>query len=113
MKFGRKCDETGVFGPLDRVIPEPELVIAELRDRKRAAHMNQSASAKIVSSDPHLDPQVLIELNKDPSRFRELPQPKPQDILAALQSETPVDRCDEGSQRPEDQLPGAVHAGDG
>jgi acetyl esterase len=46
------------------------------------------------SSDPHIDPQVrafLTELNKDSSPFWELPQPKPQDILTALQNRTSVD----------------------
>ena len=46
------------------------------------------------STDPRIDPQVrsfLTELNKDPSPFWELPQPKPQDILTGLQSKTPVD----------------------
>lgn len=33
----------------------------------------------------------LAELNKDPSPFWELPQPKPQEILTALQNKTPVD----------------------
>ncbi len=46
------------------------------------------------ATDPHLDPQVralLVELNKDPSPFWELPQPKPQDIITNLQDKTPVD----------------------
>lgn len=47
-----------------------------------------------VSSDPNLDPQVrsfLEGINKDPSPFWELPQPKPQEILTGLQNRTPVD----------------------
>jgi len=46
------------------------------------------------SRDPHIDPQVrafLAELNKDSTPFWELPQPKPQDILTALQNKTSVD----------------------
>jgi acetyl esterase len=46
------------------------------------------------STDPRIDPQVrafLTELNKDSSPFWELPQPKPQEILTALQNKTPVD----------------------
>ena len=46
------------------------------------------------SIDPHIDPAVrafLTELNKDSSAFWELTQPKPQDILTALQNQTPVD----------------------
>lgn len=47
-----------------------------------------------VSSDPSLDPQVrsfLEGINKDPSPFWELPQPKPQEVLTDLQNRTPVD----------------------
>ena len=47
-----------------------------------------------VATDPNLDPQVrdfLVKIDKDPSPFWELPQPKPQDILTALQNETKVD----------------------
>jgi len=46
------------------------------------------------ATDPRIDPQIrafLAELNKDSSPFWELPQPKPQDILTALQNKTPVD----------------------
>lgn len=46
------------------------------------------------STDLHLNPKVrafLTELNKDSSPFWELPQPKPQDIVTALQNKTPVD----------------------
>lgn len=46
------------------------------------------------ASDPRIDPQVrsfLAELNKDSSPFWELPQPKPQEILTRLQSQTTVD----------------------
>ncbi len=55
----------------------------------------QSAiAAPAPSSDPRIDPQVrafLTELNKDSSPFWELPQPKPQEILTALQNKTAVD----------------------
>ncbi|MGJ4944614.1 alpha/beta hydrolase [Bradyrhizobium sp. HKCCYLS1011] len=47
-----------------------------------------------VATDPALDPQVrafLVQINKDASPFWELPQPKPQEILSGLQSQTPVD----------------------
>jgi acetyl esterase len=47
-----------------------------------------------AATDPRIDPQIrgfLAELNKDPSPFWELPQPKPQDILTALQDQTAVD----------------------
>src|SRR5580704_1605538 len=45
-------------------------------------------------TDPRIDPQVrafLARIDKDSSPFWELPQPKPQDILTALQNQTPVD----------------------
>lgn len=56
--------------------------------------MTQSVSAQDVSSDTHLDPTVrtfLTQLNKDSSPFWELAQPKPQEILTALQNQTSVD----------------------
>lgn len=56
--------------------------------------MTQSAFAQDVAKDPNLDPQVrsfLVQINKDPSPFWELPQPKPQEILTGLQNQTPVD----------------------
>ncbi len=52
------------------------------------------AQTQDPTTDPRLNPQVrafLVELNKDSSPFWELPQPKPQDILTALQNQTPVD----------------------
>lgn len=45
-------------------------------------------------TDPRIDPQVrafLAEIDQGSSPFWELPQPKPQDILTALQNKTPVD----------------------
>ncbi len=60
-----------------------------------AALMTQTASAAPdAATDPRIDPQVrafLREINKDTSPFWELPQPKPQEILTALQNKTPVD----------------------
>jgi len=46
------------------------------------------------STDPRIDPPIrafLTELNKDPTPFWEFSQPKPQEVLAGLQSNTPVD----------------------
>ena len=46
------------------------------------------------ATDLRVDPQVrvfLADLNKDSSPFWELPQPKPQEIVTALQNKTPVD----------------------
>ena len=57
--------------------------------------MTQTAvAAPDAATDPRIDPQVrafLADLNKDSSPFWELPQPKPQEILTALQNKTPVD----------------------
>ncbi|ESJ21484.1 alpha/beta hydrolase [Cupriavidus sp. HPC(L)] len=59
-----------------------------------ATIMSNQVSAQPVSADDHLDPPVrafLTELNKDSSPFWELPQPRPQEILTGLQSQTKVD----------------------
>ena len=58
--------------------------------------MTQVAVAQVpnAATDTRIDPQVrtfLADLNKDSSPFWELPQPKPQEILAGLQNKTPVD----------------------
>src|SRR4249919_2691993 len=57
------------------------------------ASVMNTALAQDPSNDPNLDPPVralLAKLNKDSSPFWELPQPKPQEILSGLQSQTPV-----------------------
>jgi acetyl esterase len=51
-------------------------------------------AAPDAATDPRIDPQVrsfLAKINKDSSPFWELPQPKPQEILTGLQSQTIVD----------------------
>ena len=56
--------------------------------------MTAPPTAPEVATNPRLDPQVrtlLVQLNRNPSPFWELPQPKPQEILTALQNKTPVD----------------------
>ena len=48
------------------------------------------AVAPDPATDPRIDPQVrafLAELNKDPSPFWELPQPKPQDLDGAAEQD--------------------------
>jgi len=53
-----------------------------------------SHSVPDAATDPRIDPAVrsfLAVLDKDSSPFWTLPQPKPQDILTALQNQTPVD----------------------
>ena len=52
------------------------------------------SAAPDAATDLRIDPQIrpfLAELNKDPSPFWTLPQPKPQEILTALQNKTQVD----------------------
>src|SRR5258708_2727798 len=52
------------------------------------------AAAPDAATDPRIDPQVrsfLAKINNDSSPFWELPQPKPQEILTGLQSQTVVD----------------------
>ena len=60
-----------------------------------AALMTETAqAAPDVANDPNLDPQVrafLVQIDKDPTPIWELPQPKPQDAITALQNQTPVD----------------------
>jgi acetyl esterase len=60
-----------------------------------ASLMTQIASAAPnAATDPRIDPQIrsfLAKINKDNSPFWELPQPKPQEILTGLQSQTLVD----------------------
>jgi acetyl esterase/lipase len=55
---------------------------------------NVFAAESAIANDTRLDPTVrtfLTQINKDPSPFWELPQPKPQDILTGLQAQTQVD----------------------
>jgi acetyl esterase len=54
----------------------------------------KAAERKSLKSCSVIDPRVrefLVKIDKDPSPFWELPQPKPQDILTGLQDQTPVD----------------------
>ena len=53
-----------------------------------------AVAAPNPASDTRIDPQVrafLAEINKNSAPFWELPQPKPQEILTSLQSQTNVD----------------------
>ena len=61
-----------------------------------ASIMTHAAIAAVAdaANDPRIDPQIrsfLAKINKDSSPFWELPQPKPQEILSELQSQTTVD----------------------
>jgi acetyl esterase/lipase len=52
-----------------------------------------AAAAPNAATDARIDPHIrsfLAEINKDSSPFWQLPQPKPQEILTGLQSQTPV-----------------------
>jgi acetyl esterase/lipase len=52
-----------------------------------------AAAAPGAANDARIDPQIrsfLAEINKDSSPFWQLPQPKPQEILTGLQSQTAV-----------------------
>ena len=56
--------------------------------------MMTASAATNVATDPDIDPQVrafLVKINKDASPFWELPQPKPEEMVTALQNMTPVD----------------------
>ncbi|MES5484351.1 alpha/beta hydrolase [Bradyrhizobium sp. INPA03-11B] len=53
-----------------------------------------ATAAPDAATDPRIDPQIrsfLAKINKDGSPFWELPQPKPQEILSGLQSQSAVD----------------------
>jgi len=53
-----------------------------------------AVAAPSAATDPRIDPDIrafLAEIDKDPSPFWQLPQPKPQQILTALQSQTAAD----------------------
>src|SRR5919198_1862220 len=53
-----------------------------------------AATTPDAATDPRIDPDIrafLAKINKDSSPFWELPQPKPQEILTELQSQTSVD----------------------
>jgi acetyl esterase/lipase len=67
---------------------------ANLAFTPQACATRVSPATSNVAEDPDIAPPVrefLVKLNKNASPFWELPQPKPQEILTALQNETPVD----------------------
>jgi acetyl esterase/lipase len=84
------------------MLPALALTTADAQDEGKATapFHPKGCSAQVtpatsnVGEDPNMAPGVrtfLVKLNKNASPFWELPQPKPQDILSALQNETPVD----------------------
>jgi acetyl esterase len=74
--------------PMNRISQIAALIIG-------GSLMTQIATAAPDASiDTRIDPQIrsfLDKINKDSSPFWELPQPKPQETLTGLQSQTPVD----------------------
>lgn len=62
--------------------------------RPEACSTHVAAATSDIAKDPDIAPAVrkfLVEIDKNPSPFWTLPQPKPQDTLTALQNQTPVD----------------------
>jgi acetyl esterase len=62
--------------------------------KPKACSEHVTPAASDVADDLNIGPAVrkfLVRLDKNSSPFWELPQPKPQDILTALQNETKVD----------------------
>lgn len=85
----------------------PALVLTPVRaatnDRADAPYEPKACAAQVkpatsnIAQDRDIAPAIrefLVKLNKNPSPFWELPQPKPQETLTALQNETPVDMSD-------------------
>lgn len=69
-------------------------VVTGATTTKMTSKLDNVESIPDAATDPRIDPQVrsfLAELNKDSSPFWELPQPRPQEILTAVQNKTPVD----------------------
>ena len=67
-------------------------VKAPFKPKACSEHVTPATSN--VADDLNMGPAVrkfLVKLDKNSSPFWELPQPKPQDILTALQNETKVD----------------------
>ena len=84
------------------MLPVLSLTVAQAQDDKtanapfepEACSLHVTPAPANVADDPDLAPGVrklLIQLNKNPSPFWTLPQPKPQEILTDLQNQTKVD----------------------
>jgi len=62
--------------------------------KPQACSTSATPATSNIAEDPDIAPPVrefLVRLNKNASPFWKLPQPKPQEILSALQNQTPVD----------------------
>jgi acetyl esterase len=84
------------------LVPVLSFAVSHAQDDKRASapFEPKACSAHVtpapanVADDPDLSLPVrkfLVQLDKDPSPFWTLPQPKPQEIVTALQNQTKVD----------------------
>ncbi len=84
------------------MLPVISLAVAQAQDDKsanapfepKACSLHVTPAPANVADDPDLAPRVrklLVQLDKDPSPFWTLPQPKPQEILTELQNQTKVD----------------------
>jgi acetyl esterase len=84
------------------LLPALLLAVAHAQDDKaanapfepKACFTHVAPAPAKVADDAALAPGVrrlLVQLDKNPSPFWTLPQPKPQDILSAIQSQTKVD----------------------
>lgn len=62
--------------------------------KPKSCSMHVTPATSDVADDSDISPpvrQFLVKLNKNSSPFWELPQPKPQEVLTALQNQTPAD----------------------
>ena len=76
--------------PMKRI---PKLAALSLEDvmTQIAVAARQAPERRNRPAYRYPGPVIPAEINKDSSPFWELPQPKPQEILTGLQSQTPVD----------------------
>jgi acetyl esterase len=90
-----KCLLAGAY-----LLPVLVLTTANAQDESNAPFKPKGCSVHVTSAtsdvaeDTDMAPGVrrfLVKLDKNSSQFWELPQPKPQEVLTALQNETPVD----------------------
>jgi acetyl esterase/lipase len=82
------------FAPSNRETPMNRITALTASILGASLMTQIAAAAPDAANDTRIDPQIrsfLTKINKDSSPFWELPQPKPQDILTELQSQTAVD----------------------
>ncbi len=79
-----------VFGPVNAQAESN----SDAPYKPRACSSHEAAATADVAEDTNIAPDVrkfLVKIDKDPSPFWTLPQPKPQETLTELQNQTPVD----------------------